>query len=534
MKRLLYQIHRWAGIGLALFMLTWFASGLVIMYASPSSLSRADQLERRTSLRPESGWIGLGEAWVRSADERKALSAKAKGGGKEGVGGIAEARLVRQADQPLWLVEDNRGQRFALSAQDGSVHRTSPEEAAKIAAEWLAHDTGANHPAPRFLDTGDQDSAVRNHEALRPFHRFGVGDSSRELLISARTGEVVRDSTAIDRAMYWVGNYVHLLRPLETAGLSSDTRRTVLAWLGAIAFAACVTGLIIGWQRWRPGFGGRPTYSQGRTQPYREFWIKWHFWAGLIGGSFALLWALSGYLNNNPFDLFSPAAPNRAELTRYRGAGLPAAAREWRPTAFLTLDENSDIVELSWRQLGEDAVLLGITRDGRRIPQAVPGTRQHFDDTALLAAAARLTGSTPVASRQRLTAYDSYYYARHGQSTLDRPLPVLQVDLADAGATRLYLDPQDGRLVLRQDTSRRAYRWLWSAIHHWDIGWLQHRPLWDAWMLTWVLLGVVLGASSVVIGWKRLGKTFERKPKGKPATKPGATPARLATEGQAS
>jgi len=560
-KRLLYQIHRWAGIALALFMLTWFASGLVIMYASPSSLSRADQLERRTSLRPESGWIGLGEAWVRSADERKALSANAKGGGKEGVGGIAEARLVRQADQPLWLVEDNRGQRFALSAQDGSVHRTSPEEAAKIAAEWLAHDTGANHPAPRFLDTGDQDSAVRNHEALRPFHRFGVGDSSRELLISARTGEVVRDSTAIDRAMYWVGNYVHLLRPLETAGLSSDTRRTVLAWLGAIAFAACVTGLIIGWQRWRPGFGGRPTYSQGRTQPYREFWIKWHFWAGLIGGSFALLWALSGYLNNNPFDLFSPAAPNRAELTRYRGAGLPAAAREWRPTAFLTLDENSDIVELSWRQLGEEAVLLGITRDGRRIPQAVPGTRQRFDDTALLAAADRLSAparppeggaaslgedvaqrqegrpvraSTPVASHQLLTAYDSYYYSRHGQSALDRPLPVLQVDLADAGATRLYLDPQDGRLVLRQDTSRRAYRWLWSAIHHWDIGWLQHRPLWDAWMLTWVLLGVVLGASSVVIGWKRLGKTFERKPKGKPATKPGATPARLATEGQGS
>ena len=113
-----------------------------------------------------------------------------------------------------------------------------------------------------------------------------------------------------------------------------------------------------------------------------------------------------------------------------------------------------------------------------------------------------------MASQALITEYDSYYYARRGQAAFDRPLPVLQIDLADAAATRLYLDPQDGRLLLRQDTSRRAYRWLWSAIHHWDIGWLAQRPLWDAWMLTWVLMGVVLGSSSVVIGWKRLKKTF--------------------------
>ncbi|WP_216819799.1 PepSY domain-containing protein [Zoogloea sp. LCSB751] len=526
MKRLLYQIHRWAGIGLALFMFVWFLSGLVIMYAGPSALGKSEQLAHRELLNPEFGWLSLGEAWTRSTAQRPQANAIA-----------TDARLVRQAGQPLWLVEDNRGARFALSAVDGRVHETSADEAARIAAQWLAADSAPVSTAPTYLDTGIQDSAVRNHEALRPFHRFAVGDSGRELLISARTGEVVRDSTRFDRALYWTGNWIHLLRPLETAGLSADTRRTVLAWLGFIAFAACLTGLIIGWQRWRPGWGGRPTYSQGRKQPYREFWFKYHFWAGLLGGSAALLWALSGYLSNNPFQLFSPAAPNREELARYQGAELPAAMRDWRPSAFVTADESRRVVELAWRRLGDKAVLVAQAADGSRTPHNVDATVSAFDATTLARAAERLAPGSKVATQSIVNDYDSYYYPRHHQGAVERPLPVVRVDLDDKSATRLYIDPQDGRLLLRQDDSRRVYRWLYSALHHWDFGVLYQRPVWDAWMLVWVLLGVVLGASSLVIGWKRLRRTFETdkpKPKAKPGKPQTAGQPRLATDSPAS
>ena len=522
MTRLLYQIHRWVGIALALFMSIWFLSGLVIMYAGPSALGRAEQLAGAESLRPESGWLSAGEAWARSAAGRQ---------GKDAV--LAEARLVRQGGMPRWLVEDTAGRRYALSAVDGGVAPVPPDEAAAIARQWAGQDE-----AIRYVDTGPQDSAVRNHEALRPFHRFAVGTGSREVLISERTGEVVRDSTAFDRALYWTGNWIHLMRPLETVGLSADGRRSVLAWLGFFAFAGSLTGLIIGWQRWRPGWGGRPTYSQGRTQPYRESWFKWHFWSGLLGGSFALLWAFSGYLNNNPFSLFSPATASKAEIARYQGPSIPAALRGWRPFAFITEEENRDVVELGWRRLGHEAVLVGLTRDGRRLPQPVTGTLPRFSDAALLEAAGRLAQTVPVAHHALLTDYDAYYYARHGQGPVERPLPVLQVDLADDGNTRLYLDPQDGRLLLRQDDSRRAYRWLWSALHHWDIGWLKHRPLWDAWMLTWVLLGIVLAGSSVVIGWKRLRKTLQpgkTRPRPRSAARapaPPVPPAPLVPEGQ--
>jgi uncharacterized iron-regulated membrane protein len=289
----------------------------------------------------------------------------------------------------------------------------------------------------------------------------------------------------------------------------------VLSWTGFFAFAGGLTGMIIGWIRWRPGLRGKPTYSQGRTQPYREFWFKWHFWTGLIGGSFAVLWAFSGYIDTNPWKIFSEGNTSREQLAHYFGGAVPSAMRDWQPIPLASATGKDEIVELKWRYLGDEAVLLGYTRDGRRLPQTVDGSVPQFTEATLLAAVHRLAGNAPLAGQEVVKEYNSYYYLRHHRDAVDKPLPVLRVALADAGATHLYLDPQDGRLLLNMDSSRRTLRWLYSALHHWDIGWLYKRPLWDAWMVTWVLFGIVLSVSSVVIGWKRLLLTLrpaKRKP----------------------
>jgi hypothetical protein len=142
-----------------------------------------------------------------------------------------------------------------------------------------------------------------------------------------------------------------------------------------------------------------------------------------------------------------------------------------------------------------------------------------------------------VKTQTLLQEYDSYYYLRYHRDVADRPLPVVRVELDDAVGTSLYIDPQDGRLLSKLDHSRRVYRWLYSALHHWDFGWLYQRPLWDAWMLTWVLLGLVLSVSAVVIGWNRLVNTFTFGRKKQAAIKQEdlqlAEPAGLATENQA-
>ncbi|WP_415880668.1 PepSY domain-containing protein [Methylomonas sp. TEB] len=536
---LLYETHRWLGVVLALFMFFWFFTGIAIIYSTPTTQSRSQQLAHAESLAPEVGWLSLGEAWDRSAEQRKLFAAQHQskpanmgehgaqaktesGNWAEASVGIADARLVRRNDEPFWLVEDTKGARFALSALDGSLRETSVEQALRIADDWFKRE-GINHNL-QVVETVEAPIILRNQEALRPFHRV-ASDDGDELLISARTGEVLHASTCVDRAFYYAGNWLHLFKPLEAIGLG-QYRHDVQLWSGLGATIACITGLIIGWLRWRPGFNGKPTYSQGRTQPYREFWFKWHFWSGLIGGTVALSWALSGFIDTNPGKLFSEANLTRQELNRYLGKVLPDAMRNWQPGPLSNAD-GKDVVELSWRRLGGEAVLLAYGRDGQRLPQAVDGAVQQFNKISVTDAILRVSQDTPIASQELLEDYDSYYYPRHHQSLVEKPLPVVVVELADAAGTRFYLDPQDGSLLAKLDRSRRVFRWLYSGLHHWDFGWLYHRPIWDAWMLTWVGFGLVLGASSLVVGWKRLVKTF--KPKKRKAAVPQSA-LELATE----
>jgi uncharacterized iron-regulated membrane protein len=541
MKRLLFEVHRWVGIALALFMLLWFFSGLVIIYAEPTTPSRAQQLAHSESLLPESNWLSAGEAWERSAVQRKELAGKKpadgqganKSPGAEGKNAaatdvmkprssranpIVEARLVLQAGVPVWLIEDAKGQRFAVSAVDGALHQTSAEQALNIASSWINPDAGIAAKnafnidrTVQYIETIEKPAILRNQDALRPFHRIAVEDGAgSELLISARTGEVVSASTRIERGLYWAGNWVHLFRPLDLIGLG-ESRADILTWTGFAAVVAAFTGLIVGWLRWRPGVFGKKTYSEGRVHPYRNFWFKWHFWGGVIGGLLALTWGLSGFLSGNPWQVFSPANPSKEELVRYVGGEDPSVAQSWRAEPRVPGVNEADVVELVWRRLGDETVQLAYTRDGRRLPQTVSNTISNFSDASLLAAVQRIAGDSPIAAQTLVHEYDSYYYLRYHRDVADRPLPVLRVELGDAVGTHFYIDPQDGRLLSKQDRSRRVFRWLYSALHHWDFGWLYQRPLWDAWMLTWVLLGLVLSVTAVVIGWKRLALTFRHK-----------------------
>lgn len=516
---LLYQSHRWLGVVLGIFMFVWITSGLVIMYSTPTTQTRSQQLAHAEPLLPDSNWLSLGEVWQRSAEQRQALVDVQQSNGHGAAekanpapATILDARLQRIAGEPLWLVEDSRGKRFALSALDGSLKNISVEQALTIAQHW-AKAQGLNDPLEfAHLETVDAPIILRNQDALKPFHRVGFGGESYELLISSRTGEVLHASTAFNRAFYWAGNWIHTFKPLTSLGLEHQ-RHLIQQWAGGLAAIACLTGLIIGWLRWRPGFGGKRTYSEGRTQPYREFWAKWHFWTGLIGGSLALFWASSGFLETNPAHLFSSPDVSKVEQARYLGAELPDLVANWQPTLKYSAIEGSELVELTWKRVANEAVLLAYTQKGERWPQALSGASAKITETALLTGIQRLSANTAVANQQLLSDYDSYYYPRHHQTLVERPLPVLKVELADEAGTRFYIDPQDGRILAKLDRSRRLFRWVYSALHHWDFGWLYYRPIWDLWMLTWIGFGIVLGASSLVLGWRRLKLTFVPKKK---------------------
>lgn len=68
------------------------------------------------------------------------------------------------------------------------------------------------------------------------------------------------------------------------------------------------------------------------------------------------------------------------------------------------------MVELTWRRLGDQAVLLALTRNGQRWPQTSQDAGRGFRETAIREALQRLASEVKVASIEELNAYDSYYY----------------------------------------------------------------------------------------------------------------------------
>jgi PepSY-associated TM region len=483
---ILLFIHRWIGVALAVFMLGWFSSGLVIANSETISVSRAAQLAHLPLLDPQSGWLSA-EAALAKASSR--LPENFTRGAI-----VADARLQRLGDAPAWIIDNTRGERLAISAIDGAPVDVSPKAAEAVAHNWLVAEKSAAGIA--YLDTLESVAGVRNAETLKPFHRFSVLDGDgRILVVSAKSGEVLQAATRLERGLYYAGAWLHLFRPLDLFN-AGDFRRTALTYAGGFAFIGAVTGVIVGLIKWRPGFFGRPTYALGRTQPYREKWLKYHFWAGLAAGLFAALWAGSGFLSTNPGQIFSPAAASAAQLARYYGDARTAADAPLPGVGERT-------VELRWSRLGDATVLYGYDREGARQPI---GGASGLDEQALAAAVTRLADHNAIAGRQQIDAYDSYYFTGHGQG--ERPLPVWRIDLADAGHASYYIDPVDGRLLLKLDDSRRAFRWLYSAVHHWDFGWFHSsHVLRRVWIVGWALIGLVLAASAVTLAWRRVKRS---------------------------
>lgn len=482
MKRLLYLAHRWLGIALCLFMLLWFFSGLIMIYADSAAVQPEQRRARSQPLTLAADGPALRSLWP----------------GHE----ISAARLLQQAGEAVWLLQDRHGQRQRVSAADGSVRPASPAWALAIAADWQPGTT----PQLQGMVVRDAATAMMSYDALRPFYRVALqDDAATELYISAQSGEVVRASTRMQRLLFWGGSYLHFLRPLDALGLSG-VRKDILTWSALAGVLAVISGIWIGLSRWRPGWFGRPRYGDGRSNPYRAAWPKWHLWLGLCGGLLALSWMFSGFLANNPWQLFSGKHDAHA---RQQTAQLPQAAQALDSAQLRAAIHGRAMVELKWSTLGRQAMLFGYQADGSR--QLLLGRVPGADD--IRQAVLRQYPGAAIRDWQWQTEYDHYYYPQRHRSPSERPLPVWRATLDDSEQTRLYLDPVSGEQTGRFELRRRVYRWLFSALHNWDLAWLLPRPLWDVWMVGGSLCGLALAVSSLVIAWRRLQRQSQRRPR---------------------
>lgn len=492
-KRWLYISHRWLGIVLCLFMAIWYFSGVVMMYVGYPKLTPAERLAHLPDLvLPEACCVSPQQALLATGLESKATP---------------EFRLAMLGDTPYWLVSEAKRGTFAVNARSGVLISSFDASHAIQVAGFYSPDS-----QPRLLETisGDIFSVSRALDTHRPLHLLALDDAEgTELYVSSRTGEVIRDSTRVERIWNWGGSILHWLYPLKGEWLDR-WRADIIIYLSLFGTLLSIIGLWVGLLRWR--FHG--TYGSGSRSPYRAAWMKWHHWTGLVFGLVTITWIFSGLMSMNPWKVFesSGTKPDTRILAGIRldqASPLVSASEAISRAGF-------PVRELSFRLFNGHPYYLLQAADGHSVLLAADDRSAkpfaRFSDDEMTEVAQRLMPGTKVKSVERLENYDTYYYARRPHTMsghVERRLPVLRVAYDDPQHTWLHLDPYSGGIQSRIDDNGRLKRWLFNFLHSWDAwGWTNSRPAWDIALVSLSAGGFALCVTGVVIGWRRL-----RRPK---------------------
>ncbi|MES1254517.1 MAG: PepSY domain-containing protein [Acidobacteriota bacterium] len=481
--RTLVVLHRWLGVGLCGFFLLWFLSGIGMMYTTFPEVTAGDRLQRaraleRASIRlsPQDAYAALGIAQPPS-----------------------RVRLSTFDGRPAY--------RFETDGVESVVYADTGEEPGPVSRAMMDRAASAwtGQPASTAtiarLDRVDQWTVSEAYRSLEPLWKYAWPDG-QQVYVSEASGEVVQYTTAAARLRAYLGPIPHWLyfTPLR-ARATWWTR--VVTWASALGALAAALGLAVGARVFSPSRRYRPEGWASRL-PYRGL-KRWHAAIGLCAGVGALTWSVSGLPSMEPFPLGvedprAPAAVAGADIARAVIRLPPLAAfAEKGPRRALDELAGLPVQELEFRGLAGQAFYLATLAGGdTRVVPIAGAVQSGFDADHILAMALGNSPRHDVAATALLTQYDRYYLDRRRQ----RPLPVVLVRMADPHRTRYYIDPRTARLVGAYRAQNWATRWLYHGLHSLDFPWLyNHRPLWDIVVVTWMLGGAALSATSVVLAW---------------------------------
>ncbi len=481
-------LHRWLGIAGAAFFVMWFGSGLVMTQIGFPSLSEAEHLR---------GLAPLALAEVVTTPDAALHSAGLNAFPRR----MWLESLVREdgVARPVWRIVAGDGSHHTICAVTGArLDAVTPAQATRIAQAF------AREPQARWTGTLERDqwTVPAALERQRPFHHIDIGDAAgTELYVSARTGEVVRDTRRRERIWNWFGAVPHWFYFQALREQSAIWRQSLL-WVSGLCCLSALSGLMLGIIRLR-------LLRPGRITPFRG-WMKLHHVAGLTGGLFIVTWIVSGWLSMSPAGWLRNTPPDAAAMARL--AAPPDNPFPW-PVERAALREC--LGDTQWKEAqiywlaGQARMTVVGAHEGEHqtfdLPSLRPASVSRQDVEA--AARALFPDATPAAVTL-LTREDRYWYSRRDT----RELPVWRVELADAAETWLHFDARDGRLLGSLDRSARARRWLFNAPHSLELPAFADSPLLrDALLWALALPGFAVSISALVIGWRRLAlPTTER------------------------
>jgi PepSY-associated transmembrane protein len=478
--RWLAWFHRWTGVALCLLFVTWFASGLVLVFVPFPSLSDA---ERRAAAEPAQLaqlTVAPGEALVRA-------------------GGGDRLRLVSHLGRPTYLVMKEGSWRGIDGTLGRPVDRITPQAAAAIASR-VAGARASDVSGPLAYD---QWIVHQKFDSWRPFFRVAIDSpQGEELYVSARTGEVVQRTRARERAWNWIGAVPHWLYFTVLRHSFTAWDQTVW-WVALLGLTTAVAGTWLGVYRMLKRMSSRrPDWS-----PFRG-WLRWHHGLGLGAAAAVLTWMVSGWLSMDHGRLFSRGSPGEAALARYTGAPLGQAMAVATPADLRVLGAPREIQfgVVAGRPLaaaeyaGEPPKLLFLDRP--------PATLARVPPDVL---AQGVSAGWPAARPHPFSAPDDDRLYRVHDALPDRAVR-FHVDAPD-GEAALYVDPVTGQPLALIDPSRRAYAWTYFALHTFKFPGLIERPVLRRVLeIVPLMVGLAFSVTGLVIAAKRVVRDIPRKP----------------------
>jgi hypothetical protein len=319
--------------------------------------------------------------------------------------------------------------------------------------------------------------------------------------VSSTTGEVVCDTTRRERWWNYVGSVAHWIYPAALRSRPAVWNATVWS-LSFAALIAALAGSMLGILRAK--------MTSGRIVSPYQGWQKWHHVLGLVCTIFVLSWIFSGWLSMDSGRLFSTGALKAEEAGKVNSAPawdtLPND--EWR-SASVTAKE------IEWfafngkfyrrERMGLDAQRLFLDDPGATGAPAAPS--EFLTSREVGAFVERLAPgcNAPII----VAAGDNY-----GISSLMPHAPIYRSVCRDIW---YQIDGASGAILERLDPSRRAYRWLYGALHTMDIPVLVAHPVVRSVLIVLPCgFGIVFSITAIVVGWRRLGLQFSASRSSRP------------------
>ncbi len=497
LKRSLIFVHRWLGVALSLLFVIWFASAIGMMYWDFPSVTAADRLAHASALDPSKVLLSPPAAYSR---------VDPSGSGSPDT----HVRLNTFNGRPVYRIRT--GRRESVVYADTGELRTeiNPDAMRQLASAWTNQPPGAARVEPvRDVDQWTVQGQFRN---LQPLWKYSWPDG-QEVYVSQATGDVVQYTTWRSRLHAYLGPIPHWLYFTPLRRHHAQWTALVI-WSSSIATIAAVFGIIIGvWiyspsKRYRQA--GLPT-----SIPYGGY-KRWHMVFGLLFGIGAATWAFSGMLSMEPF---APNTGGQSDEAALLGRRISQALREELQIVAFERKHPADAL----RQLGSESVkefeLISfagaaayLARLSNGDTQIVPVDGQplaEFDRQRMIELVRAAASAGSDADFRVLPEYDRFYLDRRGQ----RPLPVILVQFHDAERMRYYIDPKTARIVGTYSSRDWMNRWLYHGLHSLDFPALyKRRPLWDIVVITFMLGGTGLSATSVILAWRVLARKLGRRP----------------------